>query len=72
MVMASQTRVEDQLEELAEKKSFLAFAAEFTRKQPLGTAGMIIVFVMLFASFFATVLTPYDPESNDFANMLTA
>ena len=72
MVMASQTRVEDQLEELAEKKSFLAFAAEFTRKQPLGTAGMIIVFVMLFASFFATVLTPYDPELNDFANMLTA
>ena len=72
MVMASQTRVEDQLEELAEKKSFLAFAAEFTRKQPLGTAGLIIVFLMLFASFFATVLTPYDPELNDFANMLTA
>ncbi len=71
MVMASQARVEDQFEELAEKKSFLAFAAEFTRKQPLGTAGMIIVFVMFVASIFAPVLTPYDPELNDFVNMLT-
>ncbi len=72
MVMASPAHAKAPIEELAEKKSFLAFTAEFIRKQPLGTAGMVIVFLMLFASFFANVLTSFDPESNDFANMLTA
>jgi peptide/nickel transport system permease protein len=72
MVTTSEIRVEAEFEELADKKPFAAIAGEFVRKQPLGTAGMAIVFIMLFASIFAPILTPYDPELNDFEHMLTA
>lgn len=72
MVTTTEVQVEAQFEELAEDRTFLAVATEFTRKQPLGTAGMVIVFLMLFASIFAPFLTPYDPELNSFEYMLTA
>ncbi len=71
MVMTSEVRVEAQFEELAEKKPFWSVAGEFARKQPLGTFGMAIVVVMIFASAFADILTPYDPEANAFEHMLT-
>ncbi len=71
MVTTSEVRVEAQHEELADKKPFLVAAGEFTRKQPLGAAGMAIVVVMIFASIFAPVLTPFDPEANAFEHMLT-
>ena len=31
------------------------------RKQPLGTAGALVVIIMTFAAMFADFLTPYDP-----------
>ncbi len=71
MVTTSEVRVEAQFEELAEKRPFLAVAGEFTRKQPLGTFGLGIVLIMIFASVFAHFLTPYDPEANSFEYMLT-
>jgi len=71
MVTTSEARVEAEFEELADRRPFLAAFKDFVRKQPLGTAGMAIVFVMLFASAFAPFITPYDPEANSFEHMLT-
>ena len=42
------------------------------RGQPLGTAGALVVMVMVGAAVFANILAPYDPEENDFVAMLTA
>ena len=71
MVTTSEARVEAQFEELADKKPFSAVAKEFVRKQPLGAGGLAIVIIMIFASVFAPVLTPFDPEANAFEFMLT-
>jgi peptide/nickel transport system permease protein len=43
---------------------------DLCRRQPLGFAGALIVIVMIFAAVFAGVLSPYDPELNDFEFML--
>jgi len=72
MVTTSEIAVESAIEELADKQPFMAKLKEFMRKQPLGAAGLLIVLVMIFASIFAPVLTPYDPEANAFEFMLTA
>ncbi len=42
------------------------------RRQPLGAAGGLVVLIMLFATIFAEVLSPYDPEMISFENMLVA
>ena len=42
------------------------------RKQPLGAAGGFIVVLIIVMSIFADVVTPFDPEANDFEHMLTA
>jgi peptide/nickel transport system permease protein len=42
------------------------------RRQPLGAAGGLVVLIMLFATVFAEVLSPYDPEMISFENMLVA
>jgi peptide/nickel transport system permease protein len=72
MVTTSEIAVESEIEELADKRPFMSQLKEFMRKQPLGAAGLVIVLVMIFASVFAPVLTPYDPEANAFEFMLTA
>ncbi|MFP6747600.1 MAG: ABC transporter permease [Alphaproteobacteria bacterium] len=41
------------------------------RRQPLGAAGLFIVLVMIFMAIFAEVITPFDPEENNFEFMLT-
>ena len=41
------------------------------RKQPLGTAGALVVIVMAFAAAFADFLTPFDPVVNSLEDMLT-
>ena len=71
MVTTSEVRVEAEFEELADKRPFLSVVKDFARKQPLGTAGMGIVIMMIVASVFAPILTPYDPEANSFEHMLT-
>jgi len=72
MVTTSEIAVEAEIEELADKQPFSSKIGEFLRKQPLGAAGLLIVLIMIFASIFASVLTPYDPEANAFEFMLTA
>ena len=43
---------------------------QLCRQQPLGAAGGLIVLVMLLATVFANVLSPYDPEAASFEHML--
>jgi peptide/nickel transport system permease protein len=71
MVTTSEIAVESAIEELADTQPFSSKVREFLRKQPLGAAGLFIVLIMIFASIFAPVLTPYDPEANAFEHMLT-
>ncbi len=58
------------LEELRETKSFGQKTVEMIKKQPLGTVGFLVVIAMIVMAIGANYLTPYDPEENDFANML--
>jgi peptide/nickel transport system permease protein len=60
------------LEDLREKKSFGQKTVEMIKKQPLGTVGFLVVIAMIVMAIGANYLTPYDPEENDFANMLIA
>jgi peptide/nickel transport system permease protein len=51
------------------RRSVLAITLDFCRRQPLGTLGLVIVLVILFAGLFAELLAPYAPTANDFASM---
>ncbi|UYN97528.1 MAG: ABC transporter permease [Enhydrobacter sp.] len=57
---------------LAKKRSALSHALEFCRRQPLGTAGLVIMIVMVAAGVMAGWISPYDPEENDFSAMMEA
>jgi peptide/nickel transport system permease protein len=52
------------------RRSLARGALGFCRRQPLGTVGLVIVLVMLFAGTFADWIAPYDPEENDFTAMM--
>lgn len=71
MVTTTEVDVEAVFEELAEKRPIWSVSKDFMRKQPLGSAGLAIVFLMIFASAFAPIIAPYDPELNSFEDMLT-
>lgn len=45
---------------------------DFVRRQPLGTAGLIIVVVMFLAGALSPWIAPFDPEENDFQAMMQA
>ncbi len=57
--------------DLLRKPWYVRFA-ELARRQPLGTAGAIVVVVMLTAAIFAEFITVYDPEEASFESMLVA
>lgn len=57
----------DELFEL--RRSFVEKALSFCRRQPLGTIGMAIVLIILFAGLGADWIAPYNPTANDFASM---
>ncbi|MGI9335626.1 MAG: ABC transporter permease [Gammaproteobacteria bacterium] len=42
------------------------------RKQPVGVAGGLVVIMMIVLAVFANVISPYDPEANNFEYMLEA
>ena len=46
------------------------FASDFIRRRPLGTAGAVLILVMVFAATFAHVIAPYDPVKTNFADFL--
>jgi peptide/nickel transport system permease protein len=60
------------LDELRSQKSFARKSMDLIRKQPLGAAGGLVVIAMIVMAVFATVLTGFDPEENDFEAMLMA
>lgn len=51
---------------------WVAAVLRFARKKPLGTAGAVVVVVMVVGALFAEVLAPYDPLDTDYAAMLRA
>ena len=59
----------DMLEE--PKATWIVRALGLIRRQPLASAGGFVVLIMIVATIFADVLSPYDPEAADFMNMLT-
>ncbi len=71
MTTVSESALEAQIEDLEDKTPWLQRAKTMARKQPVGVAGLAVVILMIFAAIFAPWLTPYHPEYNDFANMLT-
>jgi peptide/nickel transport system permease protein len=60
----------DQLEDLRERSGWGKGFVRFLRKQPLGSAGLLLVLMMIVLAIFAPYLTVYDPEANSFENML--
>ncbi|MGI9524686.1 MAG: ABC transporter permease [Hyphomicrobiaceae bacterium] len=60
----------DQLEDLRDRSSTFKQFMRFLRKQPLGSAGLLVVFVMILVAIFAPYLSTLDPEANSFETML--
>ncbi len=62
----------DQLEDLRDRSGWFKQFMRFLRKQPLGSAGLLIVIVMVVVAIFAPFLSSLDPEANSFETMLVA
>ena len=56
---------------LPNKKSIGTTVWRWCRRQPLGAVCGLILVIIILVALFADVVAPYDPELNDFANMLT-
>ena len=52
------------------RKPWYVKLVDLMRRQPLGTAGAFVVILMVLATIFAEVLSPYDPEMISFESML--
>jgi peptide/nickel transport system permease protein len=72
------TAITRQAEELARQRfladtgqrRFARFVIDFIRRRPLGTAGALLIIVMVFAAAFANVIAPYDPVRVSFIDFL--
>ena len=69
MVTVNPAADADELEELS--KSWSSQLIDLIRRQPLASAGGLVVLIMIFAAIFANFLTPYDPEAASWVNQLT-
>jgi peptide/nickel transport system permease protein len=67
--MAANPAYDPALDELAEKPKLGTRLLTLVRKQPLGTAGALIVLLMVVSAIFAPWLAPYDPVANNFADL---
>ncbi|MFV0297777.1 MAG: ABC transporter permease [Hyphomicrobiaceae bacterium] len=54
------------------RDSILVSIGKFARKNPLGTAGAIVVIIMILMAIFAPEISRHDPTLNDFGAMLQA
>ncbi len=61
-----------ELEELFDTRTRWQRFTATIGKNPLGAFGGLLVLIMIVLAVFADVLTPFDPESNNFEYMLTA
>jgi peptide/nickel transport system permease protein len=53
-------------------KRWARAALHFTRRRPLGAAGAIIIFVMVFMASFAELISSFNPLATDYGAMLQA
>ena len=67
--MASAESIEFIAPDEIQKPWYVQFS-DLMRRQPLGAAGAFVVLLMVFATIFAEVLSPYDPELISFESML--
>ena len=70
MSAADETALNSELEELHDNRSVTAKIWDACKRMPLGAFGAIVVILMIFAAIFAPILSPYDPELNNFEAML--
>lgn len=59
-----------QIEEIADRPSLGKRVMTFVRKQPLGTAGLLLVIIFIFMAAFAPLITVFDPESSSYEYIL--
>lgn len=59
-----------ELKEAMGKQSLLDKLVHSIKRQPLGAVGALIVFILVFLSVFASVITGFDPIENNFEDML--
>src|SRR3989475_7160553 len=52
------------------RRRFVRFWVDFIKRRPLGTAGAVLIIVMLIAAAFADVIAPYDPTAINFPDLL--
>ena len=62
----------DQLEELRDRVSLFRQFTDFARKQPLGTAGGVVVIVYILMAIFAPYITGFDPTENFYQHQFVA
>jgi peptide/nickel transport system permease protein len=67
--MAS-TTADDGSVEASTTDRVTSFLLNFTRQQPLGAAGAVVVILIILSAVFADVITVYNPEQIDFEAML--
>lgn len=78
MTQASRTLRADEADDILRRRyldstgrrRFVRFWREFVRQRPLGTAGAVLIVIMLLAAAFAEVVAPYDPTELNFADLL--
>ena len=58
--------------QLPPQKSTFTIVSRWCRKQPLGALSAAVLIAIILVAILAKFVSPYDPELNDFANMLTA
>ena len=68
--MATSEAILDVSELEALRKPWYSRVISLARRQPLGTAGAVVVITMLVAAIFADFITVYDPEEASFESML--
>ena len=68
-IMASAESVQFIVPDEIRKPWYVRFG-DLMRRQPLGAAGAFVVVLMVLATIFAEVLSPYDPEMISFESML--
>ena len=55
---------------LPKQKTIWDTVLRMLRKQPLGSAGALVIIIMAFAGLFAEQIAPFDPEMENFEYML--
>ena len=66
MTIAADGRIELEAPDRTQSRRWLSVAWQFTRRNPLGAAGAVVIVVMIVMAIFADVIAPYDPVANAF------